>query len=128
MGKVEKSKPRLLVLDTIVYQKLFDAILGEDYQLLATEDPGEAITLAAAENPDLIMLSHSVGKADGIMVAKELRETLCSKAPILLLLTSDRPTLRREAQKAGCNGFLIKPIDPDRLKSQIEEWLQYKVD
>lgn len=125
----EKSsrKARLLVLDTSKYHKLFDAILGHDYELLTTENPGEAILLASSENPDLILLSNATEKCEGIMVAREIRETASSIAPILLMLTTDRPTLRREAQKAGCNGFLIKPIDPDKLKTQIEDWLKDRV-
>jgi CheY-like chemotaxis protein len=114
------------VLDTTRYQRLFDAILGHDYELLATDQPGEAIMIASSENPDLILLSHSTETTDGIMVAREIRETASSIVPILMMLTTDLPTLRREAQKAGCNGFLIKPVDPDKLKSQIEQWLKTK--
>jgi CheY-like chemotaxis protein len=82
------GKPRLLVLDNSRYQKLFDAILGSDFELLATDDAGEAVLLATTENPDLIMLSYSVENSDGIMVAKEIRETAGSPVPILLMLTS----------------------------------------
>ncbi|HVG18442.1 MAG TPA: response regulator [Blastocatellia bacterium] len=125
-SKRRANRPRLLVLDTTRYQRLFDAILGHDYELLATDQPGEAIMIASSENPDLILLSHSTETTDGIMVAREIRETASSIVPILMMLTTDLPTLRREAQKAGCNGFLIKPVDPDKLKSQIEQWLKTK--
>jgi len=128
MTRQETKKPRLLVLDTSKYQKLFDAILGQDYELLSTDQPGEAILIASSENPDLILLSHSTDTPDGIMVAREIRETTSSIAPILIMLTSDRPTVRREAQKAGCNGFLIKPVDPEKLKSQIEQCLNAKLE
>lgn len=126
MTRQGSNKPRLLVLDTNKYQRLFDAILGHDYELLATDQPGEAVLIASTENPDLILLSHSTETPDGLMVAREIRETTSSIAPILIMLTSDRPTVRREAQKAGCNGFLIKPVDPEKLKSQIEQWLNTK--
>jgi two-component system, cell cycle response regulator DivK len=119
-----KGKPRLLVLDNTRYQKLFDAVLGSDFELLTTDDAGHAVLLASTENPDLILLSYSVENSDGIMVAKEIRETAGSPAPILLMLTSDRPTLRRQATNAGCNGFLIKPIDPEKLRAQIADWLK----
>ena len=126
MTRQQTNKPRLLVLDTSKYQKLFDAILGHDYELLSTDQPGEAVLIASSENPDLILLSHSTETPDGIMVAREIRESTSSIAPILIMLTSDRPTVRREAQKAGCNGFLIKPVAPEKLKSQIEQWLNAK--
>ena len=125
-GSSKSKKPRLLVLDTSKYQKLFDAILGHDYELLATDKPGEAILIASSENPDLILLNHAAEKTDGITVAREIRETAASIAPILLMLTSDKPTLRREAQKAGCNDVLIKPFDPDKLKFQLGIWLKFE--
>ena len=118
------EKPRVLVLDTLMYLKLFDAILGQDFELLATDNPGEALLIASTQDPDLILLSHTTGKTDGVIVAKEIRDTALSTAPILLMLTSDKPTVRREAQKAGCNGFLIKPFDPEKLKFQIDNWLK----
>ena len=125
-GSSKSTKPRLLVLDTSKYQKLFDAILGHDYELLATDKPGEAILIASSESPDLILLNHTAEKIDGITVAREIRETASSIAPILLMLTSDKPTLRREAQKAGCNDVLIKPFDPDKLKFQLGIWLKFE--
>jgi len=118
------KKPRVLVLDTTMYQKLFDAILGQDFELLSTDEPGEALLIASTQSPDLILLNHTTGKTDGVTIAKEMRETASSTAVILLLLTSDKPTLRREAQKAGCDGFLIKPLDPDKLKSHLDNWLK----
>lgn len=112
------------MLDTIKYQRLFEALLGGEYELLATDKPEEALVLASSESPDLILLSHCDDQTDAIEVARRIRETAQSPAPILLMLTADKPSLRREAQKAGCTGFLIKPIDPDKLKSRIEEHLR----
>ena len=124
MSPDKTKKPRVLVLDTATYQKLFDTILGDDYELLATDQPGEAILIASTESPELILLNHTIDKTDGLSVAKEIRETALSIAPMLLMLTSDKPTIRREAKKAGCDGVLIKPIDPDKLKSQLDGWLK----
>jgi CheY-like chemotaxis protein len=119
-----QERARLLVLDTVKYQKLFDALLGKDYELLVTDSPDEAVRLACTKSPDLILLSHCNDVTDGIEAARQIRETAESPAPILLMLTADKPSLRREAQKAGCTGFLTKPIDPDKLKSRIEEFLK----
>ncbi len=117
-------RARLLVLDTVKYQRLFDALLGTEYELLVTDKPEEALLIASTKNPDLILLGHSDDVADGIEVARMIRATVAAPAPILLMLTADRPSLRREAEKAGCAGLLIKPVDRDRLKSRIEEHLR----
>ncbi|HEY7911953.1 MAG TPA: response regulator [Blastocatellia bacterium] len=119
-----QERARLLVLDTVKYQKLFDALLGKDYELLVTDNPSEAVQLAASKRPDLILLSHCDDITNGIEASRLIRERVDSPPPILLMLTADKPSLRREAQKAGCAGFLIKPIDPDKLRSIIEESLK----
>ena len=84
MSPDKTKKPRVLVLDTATYQKLFDTILGDDYELLATDEPGEAILIASTESPELILLNHTINKTDGLSVAKEIRETVLSVAPMLL--------------------------------------------
>jgi CheY-like chemotaxis protein len=114
------------VLDTFRYQKLFQALLGNDYELLATDQPGEALLMAASQDPDLILLAQTQEETNGLMVAREIRETAASIAPIFLMLTADLPTLRREAQKAGCSGVLVKPIEPQKLRSLLKDWLTAK--
>jgi CheY-like chemotaxis protein len=122
-GDPRGRKRRLLVLDSHRYQKVFEALLGDDYELLATDKAGEAVVIAASRDPDVILLCSSTEGSDGVAVAKLIRQSTPSIAPILLILTSDRPSLRREAREAGCSGFLIKPIDPEKLRSQIAECL-----
>jgi two-component system KDP operon response regulator KdpE len=112
------------VLDTVKYQKLFDALLGRDYELFVTDSPDEALLIASSKGPDLILLGNCEEVTEGIEVARLIRERVDSPPPILLMLTADKPSLRVEAQKAGCAGFVIKPIDPEKLKSRIEEILK----
>jgi two-component system cell cycle response regulator DivK len=117
------QKPRLLVLENAKYQRLFDAILGSDYEILPTDSASEAVRLAHAASPDLILMSNALDSSEDLSTVRQMRQSLPPAVPILLVLSTDQPTLRRRAEQAGCNGFLIKPIDPDRLKSQIENWL-----
>jgi two-component system KDP operon response regulator KdpE len=119
-----QQKARLLVLDTVKYQKLFDALLGRDYELFVTDSSDEALLIASSKGPDLILLGNCEEVTEGIEVARLIRERVDSPPPILLMLTADKPSLRVEAQKAGCAGFVIKPIDPEKLKSRIEEILK----
>ncbi len=121
-----KNRPRLLVLDTGKYQKLFDAVLGQQYELLATENARDAITIASSESPDLVLLNYILPENDGIEVAKGIRQSASIAMPILLMLSKDMPTLRQKATKAGCSGFLIKPIDPKKLRDKIEHLLNGK--
>ena len=114
------SKPRLLILDSVRSRKLFETVLGAGYDLLYADDPEDALNLISQKKPDMVLLNHSLASSDGLTVAGKIREGDSRKIPILLLMNGDRPTLRKQAEKAGCNGCVSKPIDPRKLLEQIE--------
>jgi len=120
MARSNGSRPRLLILDSARSRKLFETVLGDSYELLYAIEGGEALQLISEKNPELILLNHTVSSTDGIAIAKEIREGGASHAPILLLINEDRPTLKKQAESIGCNGFITKPIDPKKLKEKVE--------
>ena len=75
------ARSRLLVLDTNKYQKLFDALLGHDYELLATDNAVEALLIASSQQPDLMLLSHSKETPDSILVGYNGGHALPSLLP-----------------------------------------------
>ena len=120
MTRSNGSRPKILILDSVRSRKLFETMLGDGYDLLYTDDPEDALNLVPQKKPDLVLLNHSLSSSDGLTVAKKIREGDSREVPILLLMNGDRPTLRKQAAKAGCDGCVSKPIDPRKLLEQIE--------
>ena len=116
-------KHRLLILDSVRSRKLFDTMLGDAYEVLYADSPEDALALIPLKNPDLVLLNYSLGATDGLTVAGKIREGGSPNVPILLLINGDRPTLKKQAAKAGCHGCVSKPIDPKKLLDQIEATL-----
>src|SRR5207245_5094917 len=79
----------------------------------------EAITLAEAEQPDIILMDiWLAGPMSGIEAARQIRQRL--DIPIVFVTAhSDESTLR-QAQGAQPYGFVLKPFDQNDLRVAIE--------
>jgi CheY-like chemotaxis protein len=87
-------------------------------------DGEEAVTLAERETPDLILLDGSLPLLDGISAARRMRglDSL-SCVPIVVLSGHAGPQQQLAAREAGCNEYLVKPFDIERLQLVIERLL-----
>ena len=71
-------------------------------------------------NPiELIMMDWKMPAMDGIEVSKKVRQELKLTMPIIMMTAFGKEEQRIEAEKAGINGFLTKPIYPSTLFDAI---------
>lgn len=68
---------------------------------------------------ELIMMDWKMPIMDGIEVSRKIRQELNLAIPIIIMTAFGREEERIEAEKAGVNGFLIKPIYPSTLFDAI---------
>ena len=74
---------------------------------------------AAQQSVDLIMMDWKMPDMDGIEVSKKIRQELGLTMPIIMMTAFGKEEQRIEAEKAGINGFLTKPIYPSTLFDAI---------
>jgi DNA-binding NarL/FixJ family response regulator len=77
-------------------------------------DGEEALALAAALEPDVILLDLKLPGLDGVAVLTELRARGVG-ARVLVLTSANDPAQVSRAVQAGASGFLYKDVDPDAL-------------
>jgi CheY-like chemotaxis protein len=95
-----------------------------DYQVIQSTNGIEGIAFAIQQKPDLILLDIQLPVMDGYTVARELRKTVeLEKTPIIAVTSYAMSGDRENALKAGCSGYIEKPINPDTFISQIEQYL-----
>lgn len=71
-------------------------------------------------NPvELIMMDWKMPEMDGIEVSRKIRQELRLTMPIIMMTAFGQEEQRIEAEKAGINGFLNKPIYPSTLFDAI---------
>lgn len=79
-------------------------------------DGEEALALAAALDPDVVLLDVRMPRRDGVAVAAELS----SRARVLMLTFSDEPATIQEALRAGATGYLVHgQFDADDLVDAV---------
>ena len=74
---------------------------------------------------DLILMDIFLPEEDGYQVHKRLRAHNRFKDTLIIAVTADVSVDNMErARKVGFDGFIGKPIDPDRFPNQIRSILQ----
>jgi DNA-binding NarL/FixJ family response regulator len=81
-------------------------------------DGAEAVELAAACQPDVILLDLVMPGMDGITAAPALLER-CPRAHIIILTSFGEEDKVFPAMRAGAHGYLLKDISPDDLVRAI---------
>ncbi|MGK2907661.1 MAG: diguanylate cyclase [Desulfuromonadales bacterium] len=103
--------------------ELVGALQGS-YQVLEATSGDEAIALAEAQNPDLILLNIEI-QNNGLNVCLELKNRISTRNISLILLSSH---YHREdllgGLHAGADDYMIKPFCFDELRTRIDNHLQ----
>lgn len=115
-------KTILIVEDTELNIDLLTQLLEDDYNLLVARDGVEGVSLARAENPDLILMDISLPVMDGYEATRKIRETMQS-TPIIGLSAHAMNGDTVKAKEAGCNDYITKPVDEDLLLNKLREYL-----
>ncbi|HEX8458559.1 MAG TPA: response regulator [Pyrinomonadaceae bacterium] len=96
------------------------------YRVLTAANGHEAISIAEREHPTLVLMDLRMPLLNGLAATRQLRQhpdALLRQTPILALSAYDPAQHRAVAIAAGCNDYVTKPIDYDRLEKLIETFV-----
>ncbi len=97
----------------------------EGYRVTLAGDGEEAMTLAAEQAPDLVVLDWMLPKVSGIEVCRRLRargET--RNLPIIMLTARGEETDRIRGLDTGADDYVVKPISMTELAARIRAVLR----
>jgi DNA-binding response OmpR family regulator len=98
------------------------------YDVVSTDDGHGAVELAVQQMPDLVLVDLELPGLDGVSVAKELRlHPELKLVPIIIISGHDPSRYREAALSAGCDDYLLKPINFDRLDEILHERIPVRV-
>ncbi len=109
----------LLVDDAREILDLMQAMLeGQGYEVITAVNGVEGLEKAKAERPHLIIADVLMPEMDGYLFFKELRKNPTTELIPVLILTA-RAKMEDSFRAIGVDGFLVKPIDANKLFSEV---------
>ncbi|KRA57772.1 response regulator PleD [Caulobacter sp. Root655] len=121
---------RILVVDDIEANvRLLEAKLSAEYYQVSTAHDGPtALSMAADELPDVILLDVMMPGMDGFTVCKKLKEDPVTRhIPVVLVTALDGRADRIQGLEAGASDFLTKPIDDVMLFARVRSLTRFKL-
>lgn len=125
----QEFKPRDFLLmivddtpDTLVVTSLHLQQAG--YRVISASNGEEALKIAEVSSPDLILMDIGMPGLDGLGATRRLREHPTLRLiPVVALTAFSTEGFRRAAYDAGCDGYLTKPVDFNRLDELVRRLL-----
>lgn len=94
------------------------------WQILTARSGAEGISVAAAEQPDAILMDVMMPGVDGPATLRRMQEDpAVAHIPVLFLTAKVQGVDQRRFASLGVAGILFKPFDPLTLAQQIAEAL-----
>ena len=121
----DNPKRILIVEDNKLDARLLKDILeGRGYETLQTGDGLEAIELALANLPDLILMDIPLPEISGLEVTRRLRgDERSRRIPIVAVTAFAMGWHEREALESGCDAYVSKPISMLGFLRTVESFL-----
>jgi two-component system cell cycle response regulator DivK len=93
-------------------------------RVLEAANGEEAIALAQAEPPDLVLMDLNMPVLDGFNATLRIREYERTRdVPVVAVTAYDTTEFRAAASAVGCCDYVVKPLDLDRLAALLERTL-----
>ena len=119
-------KKILIVDDDIQIRGLVDVTLrSDDYQIFQAENGQQAIKIARAEKPDLIIMDIMMpGDIDGVEATRIIKSDPETKSSAIIILSGKGQDAERgKGFSAGADDYFTKPFSPLELIKKVEEIL-----
>lgn len=95
------------------------------YTVFVAPDGSTGLQTAAELRPDLILLDINLPEVHGYELAGRFRGMAhLARIPVLAVTSNVMKGDREKALAAGCDGYIPKPIDIERLPAQVERALR----
>jgi CheY-like chemotaxis protein len=116
----------LIVEDNEANQMLTRAVLElEGHEVLVAGSAPEAAALMREQRPELILMDLQLPGQDGLAFTRELkRDAATAPIPVVALTAHAMHGDREQALRAGCAGYIAKPIDTRTFGEAVRQFLR----
>jgi two-component system, cell cycle response regulator DivK len=117
-------KKVLVVEDVDMNRELMVQLLEDRYEVIEAVNGQEGVEAAERERPELILMDLSLPVMNGWEATRRLKASPDLKSiPVIALTAHAMKGDRETALAAGCDDYLVKPLDEDDLMEKIAKFL-----
>ena len=115
----------MIVEDNELNMKLFkDLIEASGYETIRTRNGLDALDLARAHKPDLILMDIQLPEVSGLEVTKWLKEDdELHRIPVIAVTAFAMKGDEERIRKGGCEAYISKPISVVSFVETIKSYL-----
>jgi len=118
-------KKVLVVEDVDFNRDLVVQLLEDKYHVIEAVNGQEGVELAERERPELILMDLSLPVMDGWEATRRLKANDDLRSiPVIALTAHAMAGDKEKALAAGCDDYLVKPLDEDELMARIAKYLE----
>ncbi|MCH2181464.1 MAG: ATP-binding protein [Mariniblastus sp.] len=120
-----KGLKALVVDDSETNRELLSIVLGEAGAMIETRENGQQALdrLQQGDSVDVVLMDMQMPILDGYTATEQLRQLGFDK-PIIALTANSMKGDEERCLAAGCNDYVSKPIDFDRLLEKLDRIFQ----
>jgi two-component system KDP operon response regulator KdpE len=118
------SSARILLVDDepSIQRSLTPLLRSRGYEVEVAGTGTEALRLATAHPPDLIVLDLGLPDIEGTEVCRRVRES--ASTPIIILSARGNEADKVAALDLGADDYVTKPFGPEELLARVRVWLR----
>ena len=114
----------LLVDDTMTVLTLEQVLLGPEFEFVTAKNGADALKSAVERKPDLILMDINMPVMDGVESLRQLKSEAATKdIPVVMVTTRGEAVNQEKCRALGCDEFLTKPLERDRLVETVRRIL-----
>ena len=118
-------KKVMVVEDVDFNRELIVQLLEDKYKVIEAVNGQAGLELAESERPELILMDLSLPVMDGWEATRRLKANADLRAiPVIALTAHAMKGDKEKALAAGCDDYLVKPLDEDELMARIAKYLE----
>ena len=125
---INSKRPTVLVIDDEQFNlSLMDGVLNKNYDVVKASNGPEALELAFATPPDLILVDVMMPVMDGFEVCRRLKENAATMhVPVIFVTAKNEIKDEELGFSVGASDFIHKPISAPIVSARVRTHLKIK--
>jgi CheY-like chemotaxis protein/class 3 adenylate cyclase len=127
LGATTRAKKLVLLADDspLIHRHTVPLLEEDGYEVISAYDGVQAIELARAQTPDLVITDIEMPRLDGYGVCKALKQDAATAhMPVMICSSLGEATDLERGFDAGADDYLVKPVLPEELSTRVKALVQ----